>query len=331
MTEEQLLKKPVKKLLHKISTAGVCLLVLCLFLSGCTHKKKNELNIAEQFGIAYAPLQIMKEQKLLEKRLTGVTVNWKQFGGPTAIREGMLAGEIDVGFMGPAPVLMGIDNGMEWKYATGISFNAMEIMVQGKDVTKLADLKESDRIAVLSPACTQHVLLCMAAEREFGDATALDNRIVSLSHPDAMNSLLSGTEVTAHVATPPYIDMEAAAGMHSIYSGEELMGMPFTFITGVAMQSFYDERPMEYTAFIESLNEAITFINNNIDETVRLLAPIYGIAEDELKSQMTYNGTIYSNRLEGVAELSEAMQRMGFTKGNPRFEDIIFANVNTDK
>ena len=94
----------------------------------------------------------------MEERLPGVQVNWKQFGGPTAIREGMLAGEVDFGFMGPAPVLMGIDNGMEWKYAPGISFNEMAIVVNRPEIQSLRDFTPEDRIAVLSPACTQHVL-----------------------------------------------------------------------------------------------------------------------------------------------------------------------------
>ncbi|TCL44553.1 ABC transporter substrate-binding protein [Harryflintia acetispora] len=304
-------------------------LSLLLPLSGCSGKADTGvLNIAEQFGIAYAPLQIMKEQHLLEERLPGVQINWKQFGGPTAIREGMLAGEVDFGFMGPAPVLMGIDNGMEWKYATGISFNEMAIVVNRPEIQSLRDFTPEDRIAVLSPACTQHVLLCMAAEQEFGDPGYFDNQLVSLSHPDAMNALMSGTEVSAHVATPPYIGMELDEGMHAILTGEEIMGGPFTFITGVAMERFYDERPEQYKAFIAALDEAIAFINDNMDEAVRLLAPVYGIPEDELKAQMTYNGTIYSNRLEGIEKLSDAMQRMGFTKESPRFEDIVFPNVN---
>ena len=44
--------------------------------------------------------------------------------------------------------------------------------------------------------------------------------------------------------------------------------------------------------------------------------------------QMTYNGTIYSNRLEGIPQLSAAMEKMGLTKGNPDFDTIIFDNVN---
>ena len=301
-------------------------ILLTITVSGCG-KKKDEINIAEQFGVAYAPLQIMKEQKLLEKRLPGVTVNWKQFGGPTAIREGMLAGEIDFGFMGPAPAIMGIDNGMKWRFATGISFNRVAIVAKDPAVKKLADIPQDKKIAVLSPACTQHVLLCMAAEQEFGDPQALDNRIVSMSHPDSLNAMLSNTEIAAHVATPPYLEQELAAGMGVLYTGEELMGQNFTFITGVALESFHDQNPEYYNAFIESLNEAIDYINDNLDQAVKQLAPYYGIPEEDLRSQMTYNGSIYSKKLQGVEELSAAMQRMGFTKQAFNFEQMTFENV----
>ena len=111
-------------------------------------------------------------------------------------------------------------------------------------------------------------------------------------------------------------------------TGEEIMGRPFTFISGVAMTDFYEEHRDLYDSFIEALDESIAYINENMEECVRILAPVYGISEDELMEQMTYNGTIYSNRLEGIPELSAAMQSMGLTRENPAFDTIIFDNVN---
>lgn len=179
----------IRSALLILSTAAV------LILPGCGGKKAPSVGIAEQYGIAYAPLQIMKEQKLLEKRLPGVEINWKQFGGPTGIREGMMNGEIDFGFMGVSPVLIGIDNGMKWRYATGISSNEVAIVTRN-DIHSLTELTPKDRISILSPACTQHVLLCMLAGQQLGDPHALDNQLVSMSHPDSVNALLSATEIT---------------------------------------------------------------------------------------------------------------------------------------
>ena len=307
----------------------ILLLAFTVLFSSCG-KKSYEINIAQQYGIAYAPLAIMEKKQFLEESLPGIKVNWKQFGGPTAIREGMLSGDIDIGFMGPAPVLMGIDNGMKWRYAGGISFNEVAIITDKPNVKTLKDFTEKDKIAILSPACTQHILLCMLAREQLGDAHALDVQTVSMSHPDAMAALISNTEISAHIATPPYISQELSAGAHKIATGKDIMGERFTFITCVAMEQFYNEKNTEYTAFIKALQKSVDYINNNLDEAVKLLAPIYNLSEEELKEQMTYEGTIYSTRLEGVQTLSKAMYEMGFIKSNPKFEDIIFDNVNKE-
>lgn len=301
-------------------------LLSALILGGCKKEDQPSIGIAEQYGIAYAPLQVMKEQKLIEKRLPGVTVNWKQFGGPTGIRESMMNREIDFGFMGIAPVLIGIDNGMPWRYAAGISSNEVAIVTKNP-ISSLKDLTPKDRIAILSPACTQHVLLCMLAEEQLGDAHALDHQLVSMSHPDSANSLLSGTEITAHVATPPYITQELNGGMHVMVTGEDIMGRSFTFISGVAMETFHDGHRDYYDAVIDALEEAIAYINENKEEAAALLAPVYGITEDELLSQMNRGGTIYSSALSGVGEFSDRMAEMGFIKTSLPMEQIVFDNV----
>lgn len=321
----QLLKnKRIGSLAYALS---VCLLAAAVLLPlyGCAGTEKpKEINIAEQYGIAYAPLQVMREQKLLEKELPGVKINWKQYGGPTPIREAMLAGEVDFGFMGSAPVLIGIDNGMEWKYATGISFNQVALVTDRPEINSIRDFSDTDRIAILSPGSTQHILLCIASDQVFGDPNKFDNQIVSLSHPDAMDALIADTEISAHFSTPPYLDKELEHGMKIIATGEEIMGQPFTFITGVAMESFYEKSPAEYDAIIRALNTATDYINNNMDEAVAMLAPIYDVDEATLKKQMTYNGTIYSGELTGIDKLADEMYRIGMLKNPIRYEDAVF-------
>ncbi len=300
------------------------LLLLAIAFSGCKKEEKTTLNIAQQFGIAYAPLNLMEELGMLEEKLPDIEIHWKQFGGPTAIREAMLSGEVDFGFMGVAPVLIGIENGMEWKYATGICANQAALITDKEGVTSLKDFTKQDRIAILSPGCTQHILLCMLAKQQLGDYMALDNQLVSMTHPDAMNALIAETEVSAHFATPPYIQEELAAGMHIIADGKEILGSPFTFISGVAMEEFYEEYPELYTAFIETLHEAIAYINENREEAIRILAPLYGISEDALREQMSYGGTEYTGYLEGVAPLKQAMYEMGFLSKEYKKEEICF-------
>lgn len=307
--------------------AVMLLAILFLFSTGCGKEEKNTLSIAQQFGIAYAPLNIMQEMGMLEEKLPDMKIEWVQFGGPTAIREAMLNGEVDFGFMGVGPVLVGISNGMEWKYATGISANEVALVTDKPEINSLADFSKADRIAILSPGCTQHILLCMLAKEQLGEANALDQQLVSMSHPDAMNALIADTEIVAHFATPPYLQEELKQGMHVVADGEDIIGGQFTFISGVAMIEFYETYPELYDVFIETLNEAIDYINSNPGEAIKILAPLYGLSEEELQEQMSYGGTIYTNALENVGPLKKAMYEMGYISEDFAVEDIIFDNV----
>lgn len=297
----------------------LCCLAILLLLSGCGQNKKETLKIAEQFGIAYAPLQVMKEQKLLEKALPGVEISWVQLGGPTAIREGMLSGDIDIGFMGIGPMLMGVDTGMDWKCFTALSANEVAFITNRDDIHSLADVKPGQRIAVLSPGCTQHILLCMAAKAQLGDMNAFDTQLTSLSHPDAMSAMLAGGEIALHVTTPPYTDLELQSGMHKILTGQEVMGGPFTFICGVAMNDLYQNRKSLYDAFRDCLQTAIGTINSDLPAAAKALAPLYGVEESMLLEEMRYGGGIYGTALSGVDTFAKAMAELGLlSKALPR-------------
>ena len=157
--------------------------------------------------------------------------------------------------------------------------------------------------------------------------TIKDAGVTNTAGEDAMNALIANTEVSAHFATPPYLQEELNNGMHIIADGEDIAGAQFTFISGVAMEQFYEDYPELYTAFIETLNEAIDYINENPDEAIRILAPLYGLSEEELKELMSYGGTIYSSDLCGVEPIKQAMYEMGFLKENYDYKDLCFDNV----
>ena len=100
-------------------------IMVLLLTAGCAKTEtaggQKTIRIAEQYGIAYAPMQIMKAQGLLEKNCPGIAISWEQMNNTAAIREAMVANRLDAGFMAIPPFLIGWDNGMDWKIATGLS------------------------------------------------------------------------------------------------------------------------------------------------------------------------------------------------------------------
>jgi len=319
----------------------VILLVIALLgtfvLGGCgannpsktTNKGGSKITIALQFGLAYAPVQIMKEKNLLEKYLPGVEISWKQLGTGPAIRDAMVTGQVDVGFMGISPFLIGWDKGAEWKIATAAGSQPLALVTYKDNIKKVSDFSSTDRIATPAVASIQQMLLSMTAEKELGNPRALDNLMVSITHPDAVTSLLGKKDVTAHFSSPPYIFQELAdQDVHQVLNGEEAFGGEFTFIFGVATNKFHDTNPPAYAAFVAAFNEAISFINNNPQEAAKILAPVNQLSEAETYKSLTWNGTNYCSTPSGIIGLAEFMKTSGYISKVPsNLSEIAFENV----
>ncbi|MHC1719179.1 MAG: ABC transporter substrate-binding protein [Clostridiaceae bacterium] len=287
-----------------ISTAAAC---------GKKDVQDKSITIAEQYGLAYGPLQIMKEKKLLEKNMPGIQVKWVQLSNTAAIREAMLAGDVDAGFMALPPFLIGLDKGMEWKIATGLSSSRTGLVTNRPNVTSIRDFTSSDRIALPQPGSVQHILLSMECERVFKDARKLDNLIASMSHPDGMNALLAKGDISAHFTSSPYLEKElAVSGMKEILSSYDAFGGDFTFIAGVATKDLHDSNPAVYEAFVKSVEEAIEYTNNNREEAASELASAYNLTPEEVLKYLKTERNSYSAEVEGTMEFMAFMKRNGY-------------------
>ena len=304
---------------------------------GCSRVDINQSNqkrisIAEQYGLAYAPLQIMKEMKLLEKNMPGLEVDWKQLGNTAAIREAMVAGEVDAGFMAIPPFLIGWDKGMKWKIATGLSVTPTALVTNDPSIKSIKDLTSKDRIALPQPGSIQHILLSMASLKEFGDASKLDGQLVTLAHPDGMNALMAKTEISAHFTSPPYLYYELEQGMHEILSGSEIMGSKYSFIVGVTTNTLHNQNKELYDVFIKSVEEAVVFIQNNPKEAAAILSDSYEIPEDQFLKYLTWEGTEYTTEVYGLQKFSEYMKANGNINeipspmGEVLWEDVKYEN-----
>lgn len=316
-------------------TTAVLFMTLIMILggTGCSNtgngKEVNqEITIAEQYGLPYAPLQIVKEFKLIEKNLPGISVNWRQLGNTAAIREAMLAGELDAGFMAIPPFLIGWDKGMDWKIACGLSTSPVGLITHKKEIKSLQDFTENDRIALPQPGSVQHILLAMACEKTFGDPKKLDNILVTMAHPDGMNALLARREISAHFTTPPYLTRELEAeGMRQILDGREAMGEEFSFIVGVTTSDLYHHNPKAYKAFVLAISEAVSFMAENPEQTAAILAKAYGMDESEIKNYLQKKEMVYTLEVNGTMRFADFMKRNAYITQTPKtMEDILWPN-----
>ena len=109
----------MKKL--RIAAAVLAAALVATFLAAATARggasaaAPEKLVIAYQPGMGYAPLIIMKSQRILERRYPGMQVEWRVLPSGTAITNGVISGQIHVGAMGTGPFLVGYARGIDWR------------------------------------------------------------------------------------------------------------------------------------------------------------------------------------------------------------------------
>ena len=81
----------------------------------------KKVTIAYQPGLGYSSLVILKQQKTLEKQFPNTTIEWKTLASGSAIRDGVIANQIQVGAMGIAPFLLGWERGVGWKLLASLN------------------------------------------------------------------------------------------------------------------------------------------------------------------------------------------------------------------
>lgn len=246
-----------------------------LFSGSPARTEVNEVRLAQQFGINYLPLTIMRTEKLVEKHaaalgLGQIRVTWRQFGAGNVMNEALFAGQLDFGSGGVGPLLT------IWDKTKGI-FDVHGVAALGSmpfylntsnpNVKTVADFSDKDKIALPAVEVSiQAVVLQMAAAKAFGKENykKLDSLTVAMKHPDAMAALLSGTEVTAHFANSPFQEQELQnTKIHRVLSSYEVLGEPSTLNSVYTTKKFHDSNPKIYQAVLNALREAVEFINQD--------------------------------------------------------------------
>jgi NitT/TauT family transport system substrate-binding protein len=236
---------------------------------------EGQISIAQQFGIGYLILDVVQDQKLIEKhgKALGVDVKveWSQISGATAMNEALLANALDVVSAGVPPLLTLWDRTkgkQNVKAVAALGSLPNYLITNNPRIRTLKDFTDKDRIAVPAAGTGfQSRTLQIEAAKVFGkdNFKRLDDISVSLPHPDATAALMTGaTEVSAHFSSAPfYYQALENKNIHKVLSSYDILGGPATFNVLYTTQKFHDENPKTYKAFYAALVEAAQFIKAN--------------------------------------------------------------------
>ena len=249
--------------------------MLAVALSGLSTAAlaEGKISIAQQFGIGYLILDVVRDQQLIEKegKKEGIDieVDWRTISGATGMNEALLSGALDVASAGVPPLLTLWDRTKDKQNVKAIaSLGSMPnyLLSNNPDVKTIKDLTDKDRIAVPAAGVGfQSRTLQIETAKLYGnnDFKRFDKISVSLPHPDASAALIAGgSEISTHFSSPPFqYQALEHSNVHKILSSYDVLGGQATFNVLYTTQKFHDENPKTYKAFYRALGEAAKIIN----------------------------------------------------------------------
>jgi NitT/TauT family transport system substrate-binding protein len=256
--------------------AAASLAALAFVSTSVPAHAEGSIRLAQQFGIAYLILDVIREQNLIEKHGKNagldIHVEWASISGATAMNEALLANNLDVVSAGvpPALVLWDRTKGKQnVKIVAALGSLPNYLLTNNPAVKTLQDFSDNDRIAVPAAGVGfQSRTLQIEAVKLFGkeNFNRFDKISVTLPHADATAALISGgLEINSHFASAPFYYQALAANknVHKVISSYDILGGPHTFNVLYSTQKFHDENPKTYKAFYAALEEASQWIRNN--------------------------------------------------------------------
>ena len=311
------------------------------FLAPNLAHAEGEIRIAEQFGIVYLLLNVVRDQQLIEKHGKeegiDIKVDWTQLSGGAAINDALLSGSIDIAGAGVGPLLTIWDrtHGRQNIKAVASLGNFPYYLVSNNPHVKtIADITDKDRIAVPAVGVSvQSRFLQYAAAKQWGDKefNRLDKYTLALPHPDATAALIAGgTELSGHFSNPPFQDQALKnPNVHVVLDSYDLLG-PNSPTVLFATEKFRNDNPKTYKAFTEALAEAAEFAQHDkgaaADTYIRVTKA--NIDRDELLKIIDNPQYEFTVTPKNTYPLAEFMYRIGAIKHKPEsWKDYFFQDA----
>ena len=328
---------------------GLALLAASLALvAGCGGQSSGNAEVRIPLGaggVGFLPLFVMRDRALIEKHaaaagLTDFTVRWIELGGPAVMNDALLSGSVDFIAAGPPAFITLWDRtrgSADVRGVAAMSSLPMYLNTTNPALTSLEDLTETDKIAVTAvkvsiPSINMQMY---AAERHgAGEAFRYDRYTVTMTHPDALIALLSGSnQINAHFTSPPFHQREIAdPRVRTILNTDDIMGGATTFTMLSTTARYRDANPLAYAAVLAALEEANELIRSDPRAAAEILfaaESAAGFSVEELVEVLRDPDIRFTTTPENTQKYAEFMREIGSIENQPAsWRDLFFPEIH---
>jgi NitT/TauT family transport system substrate-binding protein len=281
----------------KITAIALCAIALMLLVAGCTQPSGTATPTTaapvKTLVIGYQP----STHQMAE--ITAMSKGWWQqdlapFGvenvsdkvfptGPPEM-QAMLAGDIDIAYVGAAPVLSAVATGLDAKIVAGVNTQGSDLVVRNDlNYTGPQSLKGLT-IATFPPGSIQDTILRNWLQQN-NITPDKDVTIKGMSPGDAVTAITAGKVDAVFLPTPsPSVVVDQGKGKIVVHSGE--MYPNHTCCVLVVSGKLIREHPEIVRQIIKTNDKAVAYNEQNLDEAAAIFANKTGSNLDDVKASL---------------------------------------------
>ncbi len=191
----------------------------------------------------------------------GISTELVQFNNGGDLMTAMASGDVDVGYVGIAPVLSSVEKGVPVKIISSAQTEGSGIVVTDESgITSGADLKGKS-IATPGEASIQHVLLAYYLKQ---NGLTLDDVNESAMKVPSMNDALKTKQIDGIITFQPYVSIAANQEGNTVLADSEAILPNHPCCVVVASDDFIKNHEDETKTILEIHENATDFINENV-------------------------------------------------------------------
>ena len=274
---------------------------------------------------------ILMGTEWLEK--AGIEAEWKLFGGGPAIVNAFQNDEIDIGYIGLPPAMIGIDRGLQIKCVAGGHVEGTVMIATPEFLTFDECKNNSTRFLnqfkglniACPPAGSIHDVIIRNYIKEAGHENDID--VLNYEWADMIPEAIADEDIKVAVGTPSlavvakrYCDAKILIQTEKLWPDNPSYGI-------VATCDMIENSPETLLKFIELHDKASAFILKDTEEASKLVAETIGIIDADFVREMyevspKYSAGISEDYIASTMRFLDVLYELGYISGKLIQEDI---------
>lgn len=297
-----------------------------------TTKENLSINIGYFPNLSHAPAMVGLEKNFFKEELENVEINTMTFPNGSLFMDALATDQIDIGYVGPGPVLNRFLQGDEVVVISNAS-KGENVLVVRTDVT-FNDIKDLEGKIVATPStgCT-HDLILRKMLQEAGMAVEENGGTVKriAQKPATMIGLFQQKQIDAALVSEPWASLMESKGVVKVVRDAKEVSwngnLPATVL--VVKKAFLESNPELVEQFLKANEASIEFINANKEETIEIVSKqIKEITNEEIEKPVLENSM---KRVEFTTELDKTIMQefanlskeLGFIEGDTNLSQLL--------